>query len=406
MPRYSYLAKTLEGEPKSGVLEAKSQHELAGILRKEGCILVKATTKGEIVKKKKLIISLPFFDRVSSIEKIIFARNLRVMISAGISLPRSLKILAGQAKSKKFRDTLLDIENEIIKGRSFSSGLKKYPGVFSELFSSMVKVGEEAGTLEKVLDTLSRQMEKERDLKSKIKGAMVYPAVILFAMIGIGVVMMIMVVPKLAKTFEDLGVELPITTKVIIAVGSFLASFWYLLPIIFLTFLILLRMVLRTRAGKLIIDSFLLKIPIVAAIIKKTNSAHTARTLGSLIASGVPIVRSLEVLSGSLGNIHYKEAIAKVAIRVKEGAKLADALRDYQNIYPALVIQMIEIGEETGQTSDILQKLAGFFEEEVANTTKNLSAIIEPILMLIIGAAVGFFAIAMFQPIYSMMQTL
>ena len=328
------------------------------------------------------------------------------MISAGISLPRALRILAEQTKSKKFRNTILDIENEIIKGRSFSKGLSKYPKIFPELFFSMVKVGEEAGTLEEVLAALSRQMEKERELKSKIKGAMVYPAVILFAMAVIGVVMMIMVVPKLAQTFEDLGVELPMTTKIIIAVGSFLANFWYLLPIIFLTFLILLRAASKTKTGKLMIDTLLLKIPVVSSIVKKTNSAHTARTLSSLISSGVPIVRSLEVLSGSLGNVYYKEAIAEVAVRVKKGVKLAEALKDYQKIYPALIIQMIEIGEETGQTSDILQKLAGFFEEEVANATKNLSAIIEPVLMLVIGAVVGFFAIAMFQPIYSMMQTL
>lgn len=402
MPRYSYIAKTLAGEPSSGTLEAKNEHELARILRNEGCILIEATLE-EDFKKKKFTISLPFFRRISLVEKIMFTRNLRVMISAGISLPRALNILAGQTKSKKFRSIISKIEEEIIEGRSFSNGLEKYPNIFSELYSSMVKVGEEAGTLEDVLGVLTEQMEKEHALKSKVIGALVYPAVIVIAMVVIGVLMMIMVIPKLATTFNELGVELPITTRIVIALGIFLAKFWYTLPVILLIFFILFRAGAKTKIGKLVISTLILKTPLLSSIIKKTNSAHTARTLSSLITSGVPIVKSLEVVSGTLGNIYYQRAISEAAKKIEKGAKLGETFKKYENIYPSLFIQMVEIGEETGETSSILGKLADFYEEEVANTTRNLSSIIEPILMIIIGVAVGFFAISMIQPMYSML---
>ncbi len=405
MPRYSYLAKTLKGEPRSGTLSAKNEHELAKILRKEGSILIKATPE-EKEHKKKFLITVPFFGWVSLTEKIMFTRNLRVMIAAGVSLPRTLRILANQTKNKKFRKTLLEIREEIIKGKTFSDSLTRYPDIFSELFISMVKVGEETGTLEEVLRVLTQQMEKEHEIKSKIKGAMIYPAVIIFAMACIGILMLIVVVPKLARVFAELEIELPITTKLVIGAGVFLSKFWFLLPLGILIFLFLLRVILKTKAGKLVFDTLVLKIPIIAPIIKKTNSAHTVRTLSSLIAAGVPIVRSLEIVSGTLSNVHYKKAISEAVEEVKKGAKLAGVLKRYENIYPTLVIQMIEVGEETGKTSDVLEKLAEFFEEEVANATKNLSAVIEPVLMLIVGAVVGFFAISMIQPMYSMMEAL
>lgn len=402
MPRYFYIAKTLEGEPRSGTMEAKNEHELAKILREEGCLLIR-TESGETIVKKKFTILISIFGRVSLTEKIMFTRNLRVMIAAGVPLPRALEILANQSKSNKFRKAILGIQEKIIRGQAFSAALTKYPNIFSELFVNMVKVGEESGTLEDVLKVVTQQMEKEHEIKTKITGAMVYPAVIILAMIVIGTIMLIVVIPKLAQVFAEFGTDLPFTTRMVIAVGTFLGKFWYLLPFGILALVILLRIVLKTKPGRLTFDTIVLKIPIIAPIIKKTNSAQTVRTLSSLITAGVPIVRSLEIVSNTLNNIYYKKAIFETAERVRKGAKLAEVLKDYQKLYPNLVIQMIAVGEETGETSDILEKLAGFFEEEVANATKNLSAVIEPVLMLIIGAAVGFFAVSIIQPIYSML---
>lgn len=404
MPRYFYVAKTLKGEPRSGVLEAKSEKELAGILRQEDCILISANLAEKTTQKRKILSSINFFDRVSLTEKIMFARNLQVMVSAGISLPRALTILAEQAKSKKFRNALLNISEEIVRGRSLSEAASRHPSIFSELFVSMVKVGEESGTLEEVLGVLLGQMEKDRELKSKIKGAMIYPLVIVITMILIGIAMLILIVPKLAETFADLNIDLPFTTRTIIFIGNLLAKFWYLLPLITIIFLILLRVILKTQIGKAAIDKLVLKIPIISSIIKKTNSAYTVRNLGSLIASGVPIIRALEITSGTLGNIYYKKTIYEASEQIKKGSKLSQFLSQHQNIYPSLVVQMLAVGEETGKTADMLQKLADFYEEEVTQTTKNLSSLIEPVLMIIIGAIVGFFVISMIQPMYSMIK--
>ncbi|MDI6591584.1 MAG: type II secretion system F family protein [Patescibacteria group bacterium] len=401
MARYFYTAKSLKGESKSGILEAKDKHELARILRQEGYILIRAILEKEI-KKKKFEITLPFVG-VGLKEKLFFTRNLQVMITAGIPLPRSLKTLSEQVTCKKFKKVLENIKEEIIKGKSLSSAFSHHPDIFSELFQNMVKIGEEAGTLEEVLKVLAEQMEKENELKSKIKGALIYPAVIILAMIGIGILMLVMVVPKLAETFAELNIELPLTTQFVISLGNFLVKKWYLGILIIFFLLITIRMILKTKIGKRVMDNLTLHLPIISPIVKKTNAAYTARTLSSLIKAGVPIVRSLEIVSRALGNIYFKEAIQKASEKVKKGEKLAEAIRPYQNLYSPLVVQMLEVGEETGQTSSILAKLAKFFEEEVSNATKNLSAVIEPILMLLIGGVVGFFAISMIQPMYSML---
>ncbi len=407
MPKYNYIAKTLEGEQKKGLSEAKDVHQLARILRQQGAVLIKADLEGEASKKKnKIFAPFSFLSRVSLKDKIMFCRNLQVMIASGVSLPRALTILSEQSRKKKFQKILLKIKEEITKGRSFSETLADFPAVFSDLFINMLKVGEETGNLEEVLRISEKQMEKENQLKSKVKGAMVYPSVILITMIIIGILMLILVVPKLAQIFKDLKTELPFTTKIVIALGLFLGKYWYLLPLVIVFFFLFARYCLKTKSGKKLSSALFLKIPIIAPLVKKSNAAHISRTLSSLIKAGVPIVRSLEVVAGSLENFYYKKAISGAAEKVVKGSRLADALTEYQDIFPDLVVQMTSVGEETGETSSILEKLAEFFEEEVANATQNLSAVVEPVLMVIIGAVVGFFAISMIQPIYSMMGAL
>jgi len=403
MPRYSYIAKTFSGEPRSGILEAKDEHELAGVLHREGYIVISVSLAGK-KEKKRLSLSIPFFGGVSLVDKLMFTRNLKVMVSAGVSLPRALKLLALQAKSKKFKKAISVISEEIIRGKSFSDSLAKHPKIFSELFCNMVKVGEESGTMEDVLVVLANQMEREHELFSRVKGALVYPAVILTVMVVIGIVMMIVIVPKLAQTFTELNIELPLTTRAVIATSKFLERFWYLIPLLVAALFFSFRYIIRTKTGKKVSDKFILKMPIISSIVKKTNSAYTSRTLSSLIVAGVPIVRALEIISRTLGNVYYKQALANAAEQVKKGSKLAEALSGYEEIYSPLLIQMVEIGEETGETSSILGKLADFFESEVTEITKNLSSVIEPFLMIIVGAVVGFFVISMMQPMYSMLS--
>lgn len=402
MPRYSYIAKTKQGSPRTGVLEAENKHELATVLRKEGSILIKAESTDK--KRKDIHFSIPFLGRISLVDKTMFTRNLQVMISAGVSLPRSLKILSDQAKSNKFRKILLSARDRVTKGESFSNALSGHSNVFPEVFINMIKVGEESGTLEKVLSVLTNQMEKEYELRSRVKGAMIYPAVIISAMTGIGVLMLILVVPKLSKLFNDLQIPLPFTTRIVIAIGNFLSEFWYTLPFIIILVIVVFKFTLKTKTGKLVFDTIILKIPVISPLVKKINSATMVRTLSSLVSAGVPIVRSLEIVSGALSNVYFKKSMSVAADSVRKGSKLGEVLKEYDDIYPNLVIQMIAVGEETGETSTILEKLADFFEEEIANATKNLSSVIEPVLMLIIGAMVGFFAISMIQPMYSMLE--
>jgi type IV pilus assembly protein PilC len=404
MPTFLYVAKSMSGQEQTGQMEAKDEHQLAALLRQQDFVLILAE-KQNVSSQKEKGFSLSFLSggKVNLKEKLFFTRNLRVMISAGISLPKALRTLAGISKNEKFKAALLAIIEEVNAGKVFSQALAKYPKIFPELFCSLIKAGEESGTMEEALKNLTLQMERQNELASKIKGAMMYPAVILVAMLGIGVLMLVMVVPKLAEIFKDMGTELPFTTQILMGLGDFVSQKWYLALTIVVVLVVAVKYVLSTKKGKRIADKIFLKLPIIGPLIQKTNSAYTARTISSLASSGVPIVRSLEIVSEVLGNVYFKEALLQSAETVRKGGKLSEALKVYQNLYPPLVIQMIEVGEETGETSDILQKLAEFFEEEVTSATKNMSSIIEPVLMLLMGGAVGFFAVSMLQPMYSVM---
>ena len=402
MVHYSYIAKSQQGETKSGLLEVKDETELSVSLRQQGLFLISYEKEKTTSKLEKF--SLVFSGRVSVSEKIFFIRNLQVMTSAGVSLPKAIGTLSGQAKNKNFNKALLKIQKHIIDGGNLSDGMADYPDIFPEIFQNMIKVGEESGTFEQVLKSLSQQLEKQYELKTKVTGALIYPLVVVSAMVLIGFAMLIIVVPQLAATFAELEISLPLTTRVVIRLGKFFKEKWYLLPLIIGGVFIALKQLLKVKSTKRLFDKTLLKIPVVSKIIKEINSASFTRTLGSLMASGVPLVRSLEIIAGTLGNIYFEESLLEASDKIKKGAKLSDVLRPYGWLYLPIVIQMIEVGEETGETSHVLDQLAVFLEEEVANSTKNLASLVEPLLMLAVGAAVGFFAISMIQPMYSMLE--
>jgi len=402
MPKYFYNATSLDGEHESGILEVENEKELAKTLRDKGYILISAS----LGKPKGKIEIFKALTRVSLKDKLFFTRNLRLMIKAGISLPKALNILSLQTDKKKFKEIIIKVKDEITKGRKLSEALKDYPEVFSELYSNMIEVGEETGNLEEVLKNLSKQMERTYELNSKVKGALMYPTVIIIAMGGIGILMMVTVVPQLAKTFQELKIELPFSTRVVLFMADSMVRYWFLFPIILIPFLLLFRNILKSRGKNKIIDKIILKIPVVSSIIKETNIAYTARTLSALIGSGVPIVRSLEIISKTLDNFYFREAMAFSAKEVRKGIKLSQVLKSFLNVYPITFSEMIAIGEETGETSDILEKIADFSESEVENATKNLSSVIEPLIMIIVGAAIGFFAVSMIQPMYSMLGSM
>ena len=382
-------------------MEAKDRAQLASLLHSQGLILVRAVPQE---KKNRFNFSIPDIGGISISEKMFFTRNLQVMISAGLSIPRALDIISCQVKNKTFKNALANVREQVSKGQRFSDSLSLYPKIFPDLFQSMIKVGEETGTMEEVLKTLATQMERSYDLQSKIKGAMTYPAVITSAMILIGAAMLIIVVPQLSSVFDEMGIKLPISTQIMIGLGKFLAEKWYVALAIIAGTVISFIWFSKKPFGKKTIDLFLLKVPIFSSLIKDINSAYTVRNLSSLSAAGVPLPKSLEITAETLGNGFYKKALLASADKVRKGEKLSEALKSYSSIYPQTVIQMIAVGEETGETSTILAKLADFYEQNVSETTKNMASIIEPIMILILGGAIGFFAISMMQPLNSIMQ--
>lgn len=285
-----------------------------------------------------------------------------------------------------------------------SSAMATFPDIFPSMFQETLKVGEETGKLEDALVILAEQLYRENNLKSKIKSAMVYPIIVLSMAFLIGILMMVFAIPKMKQTFMDLGIQLPITTRMVLALADFLTNQWYLALLLVFGLFCLFSILARLKKGGRLVSWFLLKVPIISGLVKKTNSALTLRTLSSLLKAGVSVVKTLEVASGALSNYYFKTSLKEGAKLVEKGVKISEALKPYKKIYPMMVLQMLEVGEETGETSDVLGKLANFYEEEVLSATERLSSIIEPILILFVGGAVGFFAVAMMQPMFSIMS--
>ncbi len=403
MPIFTYRAKKMSGEEKGGVREAKDRFELARFLRQEEYTLISFKEKK---KKKRSSFNFAGLIGVSVSAKIIFSRNLGVMISAGLPLTRALDILSRQTKNKKFKKIILALIESVQKGVPLSEAMKIYPNVFSSLFIAMVKVGEESGKLSESLKLVAEQLERDHVLTRKIKGALIYPAIIIIVMIAIGILMLIYVVPTLVSTFKELNVELPMSTQIIILISDFLVNHPISVTGIFLALIFIFFWLARTERGKRLFSTVLLHLPLFSAIVKKINSARTSRTLASLIGSGVNIIEALSITKDVLQNHRYKQILENAKIDVQKGSLISESFKKASNIYPLLVGEMMAVGEETGKLSEMLNRLAVFYEEEVAEATKDLTTVIEPLLMVIIGAIVGFFAISMIKPMYSMMSGL
>ncbi len=408
MPIYFYKAKNLNGEEEEGILDAKNRSELANILRKKKYFL---TYIKENKEKKEGIRSfnLDFLNRFFKVpltEKLFFNKNLRVMVKTGVSLPRSFQILSEQAKNSKFKKALKTISEKISKGKSLSESLGFFPEIFSDSYKEILRAGEETGSLEESLKTLDNQMQREHNLKSKVKTAMAYPSIVLIMTAFIGIFMMIFAVPNLKIAFEELNVQLPLYTKMFLYSADFLMKNWLGFALIIFILILILIAYLRTDKGKKLKSNLLLKTPIVSKITKETNSSLALRMLSSLLKAGVPIVRALEITSGGLSNFYFKESLINASKIVEKGGKISESLKPYQNLYSPMVLEMMEIGEETGETSEILKGLADFYEEEATNSLNKLSSTIEPLLILIIGGIVGFFAISMLQPIFNITEGL
>lgn len=404
MPNYFYTAKSFDGKTEAGVLSAPDEYQLAKIIKSKGLVLIRAMPEE---KKRKFTLNFSFsLLPVSLSEKIIMVRNLGVMISTGLSLVKSFDVLSQQSRNSRLKIALIDIKDRINKGENLSDALGNYPNIFSELFTNMIKVGEESGTLDEVFQILSLQLQKEHELKSKIRNAMIYPSIILLVMFIVGIVMVAFVIPNLNVFFKSLNVEVPIYTKILLTVGDFLSKKWYLVLIFMVLSAGSFYLLIKTKFGKKAIDAALLKIPIISPIVKKNNSASLIRSLSSMIAAGIPLTRSLEIASKTVNNHYFRDAAINAEEKVKKGWKLSVALKDYQDIFPFGVTEMVEVGEETGKSSNILKKLADFYEQEAITAVEGLSILIEPILIIILGLGVGIFAFSIIQPMYSSLQSI
>lgn len=404
MSQFVFTAKNNKGEIKKGQIEGKDKRSIVENLRSEGFFVTAIEEIGE-EKKDKTSSGGGLFSKVSLKDKMMFARHLGVMLSSGLSLPRALRVISNQTKNKKFRRILTNLENDIKTGNSLADSLGKYP-VFDELSINMIRVGEAGGNMEEVLGLLADQLEKEHNLLSKVRGAMYYPSVILLVMIGVGIAMMIYVVPKLTTVFSDISTTLPLSTRMIIATSNYMASHQIIVIGGVLIFAAALFAFFKTSAGKKISSIIFFKAPVIKNVVIKVNNARFARIYSSLTKSGVSVVESLKIISRTLTNSAYQKAFHEIGEGVQKGKTLHEGLASYPSLFPILVVQMVEVGEETGKTVEVLLNLAHFYEEEIDQITKNLSSIIEPVLMVIIGSAVGFFAISMIMPMYSVMENM
>jgi len=400
VPTYIFVAKNSKGEIKSGEMEGKDEHQVAENLRGEGFFLTAIHGKE---KEKESKFKMPSFGGVSLKDKMMFARHLGVMLSSGLSLPKALTVISSQTKNKKFKTVLEELGEEVKMGNSLADSLAKHP-VFDELSVNMIRVGEVGGNLEEVLKLLADQLEKEHNLLSRVKGAMYYPSVILLVMLGVGIAMMTFVVPKLTTIFEDIQTPLPLTTRIIISVSDYMASHQIIVGLALVGTVAVLIVFFKSSFGKKTASTIFAKAPVIKKMMIKINNARFARIYSSLTKSGVSVVESLKIISRTLTNDYYQKAFLEIGEGVQKGKTLHEELSKFPKLFPILTIQMVEVGEETGKTADVLTNLADFYEEEINQITKNLSSIIEPVLMVMIGVAVGFFAISMILPMYSIMD--
>ncbi len=405
MSKYTYKAQLMAtGAEMEGTAEAADKFELAKNMKLDGKLLLTATEMSE--KSFNMDKINAYLSRIDLREKIIFSRNLATMIQAGLPLSRALAIFLKQTQNPKFREVLRSIIDDINKGMALSDAMGKYPKVFEAVFVSMVRAGEESGGLVEALNVVGGQMEKTYSIKKKVKGAMMYPAMVILVMLVVGVLMMVYVVPGLAASFKEAGAELPPLTKIVITISDFLQNDSLLAGLFLIIFGGAFWYFKGTAFGNHWLTWLTLQSPIFGKLSKEFNSAIVTRTLSSLISAGVDIVHALEITQDVVGNLFYKQTLEQAKENVQKGVPLSKVFIDNVNIYPVMVGDMMEVGEETGQLSSMLLKIASFYEEEVDQATADMSKLIEPLLMALIAVFVGIFAVAMITPMYSLMQNI
>lgn len=399
MATFKFTLKDGGVKPVKGTLEAPTYAEALSQLRKKDGIIVELTE----AKSGNLLSKLVGKKGLNLKERIIFTEQLAVMLTAGITLLQALKSLEEEAQNKKSKRLFGALAAELEGGTPFSKILEKYPESFSEVYSHMVKSAEKSGNLADILLKLTEQQRKEYELKGKVKGALIYPAVISVLLVGVILLVVTFVIPRLSSLFTETGTELPWSTRFILALSSFMTTKWYVLVIGIAVFLFALKWVGKTKRGRYIIDGLKLRIPVIGNFISKATVARFAQTFSFLSQAGVPVLEIFDTLRGVMGNAIYADEIDRMSREVENGTPLSTSIRKSKH-FPAMVGQLVKVGEQSGDLAGMFKVLGNFFEKEVDSMAKNLSTLLEPIIMIIMGVVIGFILIAVLQPIYGLIN--
>ncbi|MBI4065978.1 type II secretion system F family protein [Candidatus Kaiserbacteria bacterium] len=386
----------------TSIIEASSRFAVYDQVQKEGGTVIKLEEGGEGGFKLSAWLSITIGSGVKRHEIIRIAKNLSAMLGAGLSISRALSVIERQSSNKRLKSIATGLSESVRGGSSFAEALSAYPKVFSELFIAMTKSGEESGSLAGSLAVVAMQMERSEELIRKIRGAMIYPAIIITAIVIVGILMLIYVVPTLTRTFTDLGVQVPFATRVVVALSDFMVANVLLVLLAIAAVVVGVFALARSKAGGNIAVSCALHFPVINELVRETYAARASRTLSSLLSSGVPVLNALSITKEVVGAKVFARVIEEAEGKVSKGDPLSSSFAEHPKLYPILMSDMLAVGEETGKVADMLKQIAEFYEGDVAEKTKDLSTIIEPVLMILVGAIVGVFAVSMIAPIYSL----
>ncbi len=344
--------------------------------------------------------SIPFINHVSYLDKLLFVKNLALLIKAGLPLRESVITIQEQAKSKTFKKVLDDVLKSIDNGQSLAASISRHPRIFSTLYINMIRIGEESGTLEENLKYLGQQLEKNHQLRVKVKAAMLYPAIILSTTIVLGLGLTLFILPKIIPVFKALNIELPLITRILIRITEIIQNYGLFILIGIFVLITVFVLTSRLRIVKFSIHKFILRLPILGSFSRNINISHFSRTSGILLRSGLPVVNTLDITQTTLENLVYQKELKSMVNEVKRGKPISSYLRKREFLFPLMVSRMVGVGEKTGKLEETLMYLGSFYEAEVDKSIKSLTSIFEPILLLIIGLMVGLIALAIISPIY------
>lgn len=410
MPTFKFEALDTSGQEVKDSVDAGNEEEASQKIKAMGYFVTKLTAaqqKGGKKGKKKTGKSRKTFvlGGVSQKMLCIFTRQFSTLQDAGLPVLRSLRILEKQMKPSALKNSLIDVVEDVESGSTLSEALGRHPKCFDRLYVNMVKAGEAGGALEVILQRLAEFKEKSQSLKRKVIGAMVYPSVVIMVAVGILTFIMVSIIPKFKKIFEEFGLSLPQATKILIDVSDWVASYWYVIPLFPLGVYLLIKLIRLTKAGNYALDRMVLWIPIVGSLVEKTIVARTMRTLGTLISSGVPILEALAIVKDTANNVVFERMFQRVLESIREGDTIADPLREAR-LVDDMVVNMVEVGEETGDLDTMLYKVADFYDEEVDTLVKSLISLLEPIMIVFLGGVIGAIVISLFLPLIKLLEGL